>query len=274
MLVEESASIAPTPKEDIAGEISGRLIEYFPDTMEVGKLSRVIIEISPDTSEAGLKMEIQQHSTLANNQSEIKTTIISGIGENMKATLKGDKEYFEIEPMTDNSLRMVDLSSRKFIRWEWDVRPLKRGDHELSLVLERIEGAASDPVPIMTRKVTVMIEPTFLSKYGILIGALLLALIGGLLFYFRKSKKQTEELIFQHRKKVLTLIGNSKTEKALNLLEEEFADKSINDEIAMIKSRYKGMKEKELKGLLDHETVNLERNKINHDILELMKLVD
>ena len=163
------ANNATDISEEMAKTVSGRLVEYFPDTMEVGKLSRIVVEISPDTSSTGLKMEIQQHSTLSKNQESIKTSVISGIGENMRATLKGDKNHFEIESMTENNLRKVDLSSKKFIRWEWDVRPIKQGKHSLSLVLERLEGEASDPIPILTKEVAVITEKTFLSSYGCLL---------------------------------------------------------------------------------------------------------
>lgn len=128
--VDNSESIKP-----IKNLIKGLIAYSVPDEMTVGENYNVKIRITKDSTQK--KMLVIGDNKIPINDTTVQSTItiesirVSSI---MSASLTTDSE--ENFKIASKSTETQNIEQLGYTEWEWNVMPLKSGEHELKLIIK------------------------------------------------------------------------------------------------------------------------------------------
>ena len=265
-------------EESMLNNILGRLLEYIPDTMYLGVPADALIKITIDTTEEREKYEEEKIREFLNDSSKnIESIIIAGIGKEMRAKLidasPEDDKNFDIIPLIENSIRIIDFQNGKSSLWAWRVTPRKIGNHRISLTLERvIKDDKGTDHEIFNKEIKVVVKEAPLSQYLVWILIPVFVIVLALIYIIFKRRKKSSKFISQinNYKELIELISLNKTEQALKSIKEQNISPEYSNQIVMLLSRLESNSDKSRKGISDHTTLAIERNKINSDLLDII----
>ncbi|MEM9887344.1 MAG: hypothetical protein AAF849_15730 [Bacteroidota bacterium] len=283
--------------DSITKAVTARVIESFPDTMRLNERELLSIVLTSDTTKAFLNEIIAREPVLKKYPDRVESFIVSEVGKIMASRLIDADDAFEIEPLFSKKERFIDLLGGKPQRWEWYVKPIKEGVHQLSYVIERIEViggnqlGSSSVTPVVEKDVTVIVQPTAVLSsptpdlpkntsegagkisswiHFLLVGLLLLALVVFVLL--RSKKKDTTTIASIPSKRITELIAGGKTEQAIDLLEASSSQLSHakRKEITMLSSRWSSVESEMNKGTISSQDADIKRNRIHDRLLDLI----
>ncbi len=190
-----------------------------------------------------------------------------------------DDRNFFIDP-TGKRVQRVDLQNSEATTWNWTVKPLQKGTHQLKIIIEIIFEKDGKDIPKEEEQifeVSVVVEPNFFSQnlLMLIIGGFVLILATVAYFLIKRRKTQKAVQLALPYEELVKLIGLNQLESALDLLTDAFEGKSDKyaNETLLYRSRLLENQEKERLGIIDDEKATLEKNKINFSVLKMLKKV-
>jgi LPXTG-motif cell wall-anchored protein len=262
----------------------GLMSILIPDTMELNIPEVVTVMISGDTSLAARERVvdefIDQQDLPPEDIPKVRDELIK-ITEIMRAELRDpsppNNRNFFIDPPGQREQK-VDLYGEDPTIWNWTVTPLKKGEHQLNVIVYIIFDQNGKEVPkeeLQIFKIDIIVKQTFLEKnWAWLLGGGL-AILGLLLwlFLFRKKEKQKERLQLQlPHQQIMGLIGEGELKDALEKLEtalDGVSDK-YHQQVILFKSRLAENEENINQGVVDTKDATLEQTRITKGVLALM----
>lgn len=166
----------------------GSVAYDVPTSMVRGEITQVILLVSPteDEEEALVTTLTEELEEIGQSPSNVITATVR-VARRMSANLTAiPPDAFEIVPLQSSDIQFLD--EREPTKWEWTVRPLTGGTHQLSLVIER--WAVIDGEPTLRSEesyrdnITVAVPPGLrvrdfaASPFGIIVLLGLVAVIG------------------------------------------------------------------------------------------------
>ncbi len=196
----------PRPTPDF-----GSVAYDVPTQMVRGEIVQVVLLVSPDedSSEALTRQLADELAEVDQTPGNVITATVR-TARRMSAQLSAiPSDAFDIVPLQTSNIQFLD--DIEPTKWEWSVRPLTGGTHQLSLVIERFEVIDGEPTlrgeESYRDAITVEVPPSLLvqdfaaSPLGI-VAFLALAGIIGLTVYLRRraavdllSGRQTDEAL-------------------------------------------------------------------------------
>lgn len=154
-------------KQQLIRKSNTLLVFHAEDTMEVSKTYLATLALAKNADKEALIIKVLEASDATNSNVLIDTTI--RLGKRMRAKLldlspKNDKS-FAIEKISPDE---QNLTATKEAYWQWNIEPLKEGNHELKLSVQVILGDG-DEVGLPARDIPVTIfakQVSFISKLG------------------------------------------------------------------------------------------------------------
>ena len=150
---------------NVAEKFSSLLVFHADDTMEVNKVYTAALALAKNAALDPLVKLVLESSRASDDNVIIETNI--ALGKRMKAELidlsPRDQPSFRIDPIGSDDQNM---NKTKQLIWQWNLEPLKAGDHKLMLSVEVGDEdgfnlpARNIPVTIFAKKVS------FFSKVG------------------------------------------------------------------------------------------------------------
>jgi hypothetical protein len=262
----------------------GLMSILIPDTMELNIPEVVTVMISGDTSltarERVVDEFIDQQDLPPEDIPKVRDELIK-ITEIMRAELRDpsppNNRNFFIDPPGQREQK-VDLYGEDPTIWNWTVTPLKKGEHQLNVIVYIIFDQNGKEVPkeeLQIFKIDIIVKQTFLEKnWAWLLGGGL-AILGLLLwlFLFVKKKKQKEQLQLQlPYQQIMSLIGEGELKDALEKLETALDGVSgkYHQQVILFKSRLAENEENINLGVVDTKDATLEQTRITKGVLALM----
>lgn len=130
----------PRPTPDF-----GSVAYDVPTEMVRGEIVQVILLVSPNEDEQGA-LTAQLTDELAEVDQTPSNVITATVrtAKRMSAQLSAvPSDAFDIVPLQTSNVQFLD--DEEPTKWEWSVRPLTGGTHQLSLVIERFEMIDGEP---------------------------------------------------------------------------------------------------------------------------------
>jgi len=169
-------------KQSLAKKYNSLLVFHAEDTMEVNKTYLATLALAKNADIEAVKLKVLEASDATSDNIIVDTTI--QLGKRMRAKLldlspKNDKS-FTIEKISPDE---QNLTAIKEAYWQWNIEPLKEGNHELKLSVQVILGDG-DEVGLPARDIPVTIfakKVSFISKLGNFFGKYWQWIITGIL---------------------------------------------------------------------------------------------
>ncbi len=154
-------------KQQLAKKYNSLLVFHADDTMQVNKTYIATLALARNSALGPLKMKVLEVSD-ATDDNVIVDTIIQ-LGKRMRANLldlgpKYDKS-FRIELLGDDE---QNLNNTTESYWQWNIEPLKAGQHKLKLSIQVLLGDEGE-VNLPTKDIPVTIfaqKVSFIAKVG------------------------------------------------------------------------------------------------------------
>lgn len=184
-------------KQQLAKKYNSLLVFHADDTMQVNKTYIATLALARNAPLGPLKMKVLEVSD-ATDDNVIIDTIIQ-LGKRMRANLKDlgpqEDKSFRIELLGDD---VQNLNNTTESYWQWNIEPLKEGQHKLKLSIQVLLGDEGEvnlptkniPVTIFAQKVSISTKiSNFFSNYWqwIITGILLPILIAFLTTRIKQS---------------------------------------------------------------------------------------
>ncbi len=135
--------LIPTENVGKIKEDKGIIRYCVPDSMEVGKTYTVNLRIAKQKDSISIKIGMPVGVT-----DEVR------VGSTMEAKLEDPGvDKFEIIPL-DSKIQTIE-DDEDFTMWRWTVRPLKKGNNELILVVTIKDKDLTKDIPVYDKKILV-----------------------------------------------------------------------------------------------------------------------
>jgi len=160
-------------KQQLVKKYSSLLVFHADDTMQVNKTYLASLALARNAALGPIKMKVLEISDATDDNVIVDTTI--QLGKRMKAKL------MDLSPRNNKSFEIVqigedeqNLSKTNESIWQWNIEPLKEGQHKLKLSIQvilsdddKINLPTKDiPVTIFAQKISVGTKiANFFSKY-------------------------------------------------------------------------------------------------------------
>jgi hypothetical protein len=184
-------------KAQLVKKYNSLLVFHADDTMQVNKTYLASLALARNAALNPVKIKVLEISDATDDNVIVDTTI--ELGKRVKATL------LDLSPKNDKSFDITqigeaeqNLSKTKESIWQWNIEPLKAGQHKLKLSIQVIESDDNTynlptkdiPVTIFAQKVTTGDKiANFFSNYWqwIITGILLPIIIAFLTNWIKKK---------------------------------------------------------------------------------------
>lgn len=274
--------------QDAYTNVARGLMSYLvPDTMVLGQQETVTLTITRDTSQRSSPRVIDKFREITGRSDlpapKVREEIIK-ITRIMKAELKdpsppGSEKFF-INPSEPRE-QIVDLVNGDLTTWVWTVTPLVAGDnYPLNVVVSIIFEKEGREVPKFEEqifRVNVVVEKTFLQRNWLWLLLPLVILVGLLLWFLSRRKKEAKKdlqlnLPFQE---ITDRIGRGELAAALDLMERSLEGQSdqFHQQAVLLQARLAKVEEKSNLGIADEKEISVERNQINHAVLNILEKI-
>ena len=264
----------------------GLMSYVVPDTMILDHSEVVSLKISRDTSARKQRTMTDEFREITNRpdleESEVRREIIK-VTNIMRAELKDpnppESANFFIDPPGQVE-QLVDLMNGDITTWNWTVKPLREGNHQLKVIVSLIFDQNGREVPKYDEQifqVQIVVTRTFWQRSWPWLTALLVLLVAVLLWIIgRRKKDKTAKLQLSLPDQQITdHISRGELGEALDLLERSLAgqDDRYHRQAVLLKARLAKVEEKSNLGLADDKDLSIERNQINHAVLNILEQI-
>lgn len=274
--------------QDAYTNVAKGLMSYLvPDTMVLDRQETVTLTITRDTSQRSSRKVIDKFRDITGRSDlpapKVREEIIK-ITRVMRAELKdpsppGSEKFFINPPEPRDQI--VDMVNGDLTTWVWTVTPLVAGNnYPLNVVVSIIFEKEGREVPKFEEqifRVNVVVEKTFLQRNWLWLLLPLLLIVGVWLWLLSRRKKEAKKdlqlnLPYQE---ITDLIGRGELGAALDLMEHSLEGQSdqYHRQAVLLQARLAKVEERSNLGLADEKELTLERNQINHAVLNILEKI-
>ncbi len=267
----------------ISSHLQGRLAYDVPDSMHVGKVSRVELAVSSG------KLDATVLAAIENPENPQFATI--RIGNKMKAELldydgTSVNPNFHIERLGGFEEQTVQTTDSMPTLWEWNVVPLKPGEHSLQVKVSVItfnettkQNDYMTLIPSFTREVRVIAvavpkkRPSRIAFFVVLGGAILLSVVL-LVLLLRPRRSQAKINRLALAGDVPALIELGELDAAIEEMKKKAASsgkRELEKEILGLDARLSQLQREVNKGIISKPDEIMERNKITVALIHLFE---
>lgn len=192
----------PQEKANQVKKYNSLLVFHADDTMEVKKVYTATLALARNAAVGPIKIRVLEQSDASDDNVITDTTI--ELGKRVKANLRDvsprDDKSFQIDPL---GVDEQNLSKTKESYWQWNIEPLRAGQHKLILSIQVILSdddkinlpARNIPITIFSKKVSFFtkVGNFFASYWQWLVTAILVPIIIALLNNSLRQKSERKK---------------------------------------------------------------------------------